>query len=334
VLLQNLDVGLYLFFVLSGYLIAGPFVRSYVAGTAGPRWRGYARNRILRIVPAFWFVYALVLIVYGTSHDSPGQILSVFFFGQAFVPGKTQGYVGQAWTLGIELSFYLAVPLISALVARLTPATTGAGTRLRIVVIACALAGSGSLALRQWGPHTQGFQSTLLALGFAFVPGVLLAAAELAPRVRRLASGRWVVPGLAVAAAVAFAGTCSVAPHMIGRDPHVTASRGLLAALCAGCVVAAALARQRAGRGAPSGLDNRFLRWVGARSYGVYLVHQAFYGAYAFISHPQRPWPMFFYLLASIPLILGAAAVSFALVERPALERRVPWRRAAGPPRA
>ena len=51
-ILGHIDLALSAFFVLSGYLIARPFTRAYVAGTRRPRLRSYVRNRRLRVVPA------------------------------------------------------------------------------------------------------------------------------------------------------------------------------------------------------------------------------------------------------------------------------------------
>src|SRR5438105_7314723 len=52
--LASLDLGLYLFFVLSGYLLARPFLRAYILGTTMPGIGRYFRNRALRLVPAYW----------------------------------------------------------------------------------------------------------------------------------------------------------------------------------------------------------------------------------------------------------------------------------------
>src|SRR2546423_1616625 len=51
--LINFSLGLYIFFVLSGYLIARPFVRAFVASESMPDVGRYLRNRALRVVPAF-----------------------------------------------------------------------------------------------------------------------------------------------------------------------------------------------------------------------------------------------------------------------------------------
>src|SRR3954452_23678819 len=64
-ILGHIDLGLAAFFVLSGYLIARPFARAYVAGTRRPPLGDYVRNRVLRVVPAFYVFTVLVLLRFG-----------------------------------------------------------------------------------------------------------------------------------------------------------------------------------------------------------------------------------------------------------------------------
>ena len=94
----RLDLGLGLFFALSGYFVARPFVRSYILGTKRPSARRFARNRALRIVPAFYVVAAIVVLRFGLdgaigpTPDNPSgtgprsewwQVLSIFTFTRA-----------------------------------------------------------------------------------------------------------------------------------------------------------------------------------------------------------------------------------------------------------
>ncbi len=64
-ILGHIDLALSAFFVLSGYLIARPYARAYVAGRRRPRLRNYVRNRILRVVPVFYLLTILVLLRFG-----------------------------------------------------------------------------------------------------------------------------------------------------------------------------------------------------------------------------------------------------------------------------
>src|SRR6478736_6725938 len=55
-LLARLDVGVAVFFVLSGYLLYRPFVRALLRDEPLPSVRRYFRHRFLRIVPLYWVV--------------------------------------------------------------------------------------------------------------------------------------------------------------------------------------------------------------------------------------------------------------------------------------
>ena len=58
-----LNDGVTLFFVLSGFLLWRPFASAVVSGRELPSLRRYARNRVLRILPAYWAVLALSALV-------------------------------------------------------------------------------------------------------------------------------------------------------------------------------------------------------------------------------------------------------------------------------
>jgi peptidoglycan/LPS O-acetylase OafA/YrhL len=60
---QMLGAGVLIFFSLSGYLIAGPFLRALVDGRPLPSISTYLVRRATRIYPAYWIAFAAVLIL-------------------------------------------------------------------------------------------------------------------------------------------------------------------------------------------------------------------------------------------------------------------------------
>ena len=90
------------FFALSGYLISRPFVFAVVRGQPLPRLSSFARNRVLRIVPAFWVVFTLILLIYGTRGASAGQIVSSYTFVEGWTNNPQNQLIGQAWSLRAE----------------------------------------------------------------------------------------------------------------------------------------------------------------------------------------------------------------------------------------
>ncbi|MEA2495606.1 MAG: hypothetical protein QOJ29_3517, partial [Thermoleophilaceae bacterium] len=58
----RLDVGVTVFFVISGFLLYRPFVAARIEGRRAPRVRDYARRRVLRIFPAYWLALTVLAI--------------------------------------------------------------------------------------------------------------------------------------------------------------------------------------------------------------------------------------------------------------------------------
>jgi peptidoglycan/LPS O-acetylase OafA/YrhL len=117
---ENLLAGVTLFFVLSGFLLFRPYVAAALRGTATPSLRGYLRNRTLRIVPAYWAILAFVALV--LQHEllsHPQQLLANAFLSQDYVPSYIFGPgIVPAWSLAIEVVFYLAVPVLGLMAIR------------------------------------------------------------------------------------------------------------------------------------------------------------------------------------------------------------------------
>jgi peptidoglycan/LPS O-acetylase OafA/YrhL len=98
------------FFVLSGYLIARPFVRAIVEGEPLPRVRNYLVNRALRILPAYWVVLTAMLLIYDAHGSSAQGVVATYLFGQELFYVPARGLLLQTWSLSVEAGFYLAVP--------------------------------------------------------------------------------------------------------------------------------------------------------------------------------------------------------------------------------
>ena len=110
----NLDTGVELFFVLSGYLIAITFLRALVAGDVPPDTRSFARRRAARILPGYWLALGVAAFVATRQPGAlppPGLLLPQGALLQGLIPGDTGGPLVVAWTLSIEAAFYVGVPI-------------------------------------------------------------------------------------------------------------------------------------------------------------------------------------------------------------------------------
>src|SRR3954451_2863760 len=61
------DMGVTIFFVISGFLIYRPWVHARLRGEPSPLVRVYAWRRLLRIVPGYWVALTLVTLAIGLT---------------------------------------------------------------------------------------------------------------------------------------------------------------------------------------------------------------------------------------------------------------------------
>lgn len=330
--LRSFDAGLFIFFALSGYLIGGPFVRAFLNGTGSPSVASYLRRRLLRIVPAFWVIFTVVLLCVGPMGDSPGGLMAAYGFAQNFDSGGVARVMGQAWTLDVEVAFYLLVPAAAAVMCFLARRWSRSARTwvffLGVVVVAVV-----SLVFRSRRPDAFTWVTSLPAMLFAFIPGLLLAGVEQVggPTWFRRSRGR------GYAAAILASGGGLLVLYCLHVAPEVPQYLGgvnaVLVAGGAGLVVAAPLTYQWATGCCYRAMDNRVMRWVGERSYSVYLVHQPMIAASVvgwerIIANPTER--MILSAPVTMATVLAASAVSYRYVERPFLRLRPLARRPLG----
>jgi peptidoglycan/LPS O-acetylase OafA/YrhL len=342
----RLDLALATFFVLSGYLIARPFVRSYVLGTKRPSVRRFTRNRVLRIVPAFYLVAALVLLRFGLdgaispTPDNPSgtapesswwQLLSVFTFTQSYTGGSATLPIGQAWSLDVEVAFYASIPIAAAIAYRLGSRLGSPAARARAALAFVAGLALVSIWLRQHSDNTLATLASPPLIIYAFLPGVALAIAEpwavpiFADRPRRARRFAIAAVGLAALAYVLycvwdFNVETTQIHHALGR-------RSLMSALFGMALLAALIALQLGTGKVPRAFDNRPCNWMGERSYAFYLLHVWVLLEVVALVGADAGTPTLFaaMILIGFPVTLAASALSWRFVERPFLERRPPW---------
>ena len=100
-----------LFFAISGFLLYRPWVASRAAGKPAPRTLRYARRRALRILPAYWFALIVLGIWPGITGVFTGDWWRYDFFLQLYDTDTLGLGIPVAWTLCVEVTFYLALPL-------------------------------------------------------------------------------------------------------------------------------------------------------------------------------------------------------------------------------
>ena len=115
---SRLEIGVSVFFLISGFLLYRPFAASHLAGTDSPDTRRFWERRLLRIVPAYWLALTVLTYVFHAVELGPGWqgMGTHYFFLQIYFPTATVHGIPQAWSLCTEMSFYLFLPLYAMLV--------------------------------------------------------------------------------------------------------------------------------------------------------------------------------------------------------------------------
>jgi peptidoglycan/LPS O-acetylase OafA/YrhL len=106
--------GVDLFFVLSGYLIGGIALRE-VAASGGLRVGRFWLRRWLRTLPAYYATLLLYSLKELLPHRSAGLVKpwAFVFFIQSYVIGSLPDFA-HSWSLCVEEHFYLALPVLIA----------------------------------------------------------------------------------------------------------------------------------------------------------------------------------------------------------------------------
>jgi peptidoglycan/LPS O-acetylase OafA/YrhL len=111
-------LGVIVFFVISGFLLYRPFAAARATGRSRTPVRHYARRRALRILPAYWIVLTILATFPWVAGVFTGHWWRYYGFLQAYFGRSTSSGIPVAWTLCVEMTFYVALPLWAAALAR------------------------------------------------------------------------------------------------------------------------------------------------------------------------------------------------------------------------
>ncbi len=120
---SRMEIGVPIFFVLSGFLLFQPWVRATVLGRPDPSVRRYAWHRVRRIMPAYVVTVLLAYVIYHyrTAGPNPGHnwigLLRNLTLTQIYTDNYMFGYLHQGltqmWSLAVEVAFYLVLPVLA-----------------------------------------------------------------------------------------------------------------------------------------------------------------------------------------------------------------------------
>lgn len=138
------EVGVSLFFVLSGCLLSLPFWNSFLHEQPIPNLRFYAVNRAARIIPAYWFNLLFCTIfalwVFGESINWWRLISGLLFINSyhysSFFPAEING---PLWSIGLEVSCYVLLPVVLIMIIKRSQKISSAIARMLIWILALQL---------------------------------------------------------------------------------------------------------------------------------------------------------------------------------------------------
>ena len=306
-------LGVDLFIVLSSFLIGTVLLRSLAGG--GLDGVGFARRRLRRLWPAllvFLAVETPVALWFGEEVGRQAAQVGLavsFTFNWQWSWGEVPPFaLVHLWSLAVEAQFYVLLAVGLVLARRHLHRA-----RLVVAVLVC---GAVLVALWRWWLASRGVpRGELYVRTDTRADSMLLGLAAAVAWRHRLVPVR-AVPVLAAGAA-AFLAVCFL---VVPVDAAWLYRGGFTVVAAASALVVAGVATGGTWASRAGGI--RWLRWVGARSYSLYLWHLPIYIWFVEVV-PEAP------VQVTAPLAIAAsflvAVASFRWIESRAL---APWRAA------
>ena len=307
------NLGVQLFFAISGFILALPFASHHLRGTAAVGLRPYFMRRLTRLEPPYivsmLLFFALRVIYVGDSAEALTPHLGASLaYVHNLVYGAGSVINGVAWSLEVEVQFYILVPALAAVFA-----IRDRGARRLTIVGLIGLA----IAL-QWvliPPDAARIRLTVLNHIQFFLVGFLLADVYLSDwKAAPARSARWDLVTLAgwptlLLALQSNAGERVVFPLLI-FVLYCAAFRGVWSSRL---------------------FSNRWITTIGGMCYTIYLLH---YPLISFVGRHTADYritdrfggELAWQFLLVTPVVLLVCTVFFALIERPCMQRDWPQR--------
>lgn len=324
-------MGVDLFFVLSGFLIASQLLKPWAMGSRPQYGRFFAR-RALRTIPAF----ATVVLVYfafpqlrETPDIQPFWQFATFTENLLFKPSGPKAFV-QVWSLCVEEQFYLLFPVVVALVA-IKPSAR----KVIAILLGTLLAGMilrsflwlAYVAKTPFSPNApsdwHGYVTLIYYPTWSRLDGLLAGIAIAILKIFRPSAWKRFVARPVLLLVLGFLGVISAIQLFAGQSsslPSVAFGFPLLSVSIALVVAAASTGRGFVGKyRIPGG------QALATGAYSLYLSHKLAYHAVAAWVAPALGVTGYARLALAILLALIVGASLYWAIERPFLKLRDRW---------
>lgn len=325
------------FFFLSAFLLYRPYVAARLGDGPRPGLRAFWWRRFLRIVPAYWVALTLIALTVGLPGVFGPEGWRYYTFLYVYSHRTVTGGLIPAWTLCVDMTFYLLLPFFALALDELW----------RRLSLRRAVNSELAILAVIWLAST--------AYWFAFVSGARTGLAGLEMREVNLAANLdWFTLGMALAVisatdahrlspltrllsrrhAVGVAWGAAAATFLIIARTYYTTdetTRHLLAlVLCALIFTPAALVPEQ--RGPQRFLAARAAAWLGVASYGIYLYHGPVLNELrelGFRLGTAGPITYLSLVAVTLPVVVALSCASYYVLELPIMR----WGRRIGSPR-
>ena len=333
----RLNVGVAIFFLLSGFLIFRPFVHVLIHNLPLPEVRSFYLKRAARIIPGYWFALFFLAGIDSLTIPNASGFLRNIFLVNPFTTSNVFSGIRQSWTLSVELSFYLLVPVFVLLLLQQSM-RKNRPISISTLFLAISLLFIGTYVFRLfhhlthfWFLETANIwlPSHMDTIGLGMSIAVLVEAPEtsrLASKIRTIIANHSGLLFLCSILVWMLSANINMTIGIVQADFHVDllchflysiASLLLVAPLC---VAPKSLLTKI--------LSLRLFAWLGTISYGIYLWHMAFLGgnfAEKYMPYTENDGQIVLRFLVVLPASIAIASLSYYVLERPimrAINRR------------
>ena len=335
------EVGVSLFFVLSGCLLSLPFWYSFVNGSPTPKLWFYAINRAARIIPAYWFNLLLCTLVALWVFDLninwwrliSGLLFINSYHYSSFFPAELNG---PLWSIGLEVSCYVLLPVLLFLIIKNTQKISAAFAGIIGCIAVLQILNPWVINNFMTSNKLKGWQYGLTGGAKQWLPywnigsfftqflcGSLAALIIIVLRARgTLKSLTFDISAVLFATAAIWLVAIGLepgAPNSFTQQPYMAP---FFAILMVGVIVSASLSTQ-----VYKLLDNKLFQWIAKISFSIYLWHM-----FLIVIIERKFLPKYLYygltdlsewvMISSIVLIgsIILAATSWRFLESPILK--------------
>ena len=309
--LVNGNRGVELFFVLSGFILCLPFAHYYINNGKKVSLKKYYLRRVTRLEPPYFIAMTAIFLLHIIMHTKPASVLlpswlASLIYSHSFIYHHTPLLTVVAWSLEIEIQFYILAPLLFSLLAlnKITRRTILFAATIILIVL-----------------HKLYPPSILSIYGFAqyFLTGILLADFYVSDTAGAFFNKKWIIlPALLCLTAVIYLPInnedssanmlfCSrlCFPFLLGLFYYIVLKNDVVKNI----------------------FSYKFIPVIGGMCYSIYLLHYTIisvFGRYTVrfhITDYYLPNLLLQIILLGIP-ILALSSVFYYYIERPFMSRK------------